>query len=133
MRKYALHQTAVLLHRFAAQLERGADHSDADAIHDLRVSVRRLSRCLQVFSPFYPSASWKRVRRKLSVLMHAAGAVRDRDIAMELLVEAGVSPGAGIAKRLAAERTDAARDLRARLQRWNQRGVVHHWRTRLGL
>ena len=77
MRDYARQQTALLIRRFAAALHRAAREADADSIHDVRVAMRRLSRCLRVFAPFYPDGSWKKIRRRISTLLAAAGAVRD--------------------------------------------------------
>src|ERR1051326_5383177 len=84
MRDFVQRQTTDLLAKLSAEIERAAGDRDPDAIHDLRVAIRRLSRCLRVFSQFYPGRSWKKARAQLSELMHAAGAVRDRDIALEL-------------------------------------------------
>jgi CHAD domain-containing protein len=90
MRQFVQSETAVLLEKFSAKLEAAAGSGDAHAIHDLRVSIRRLSRCLRVFSEYYPGHSWKKVRKQLSELMDYAGAVRDCDISIELLAEAKV-------------------------------------------
>ncbi len=133
MRQYALHQTGLLLHKFTAQLERSEAADDAESIHDLRVSIRRLSRCLRVFSDFYPGRSWKRIRRKLSELMQAAGAVRDCDIALELLNEAGIPDRATVVKEISAERLESARDLAAELRRWKRRAYPRKWRGKLKL
>ena len=133
MRDYAIHQTAVLLRRLAYQVNRTAKNADAEAIHDLRVAIRRLRRCLQVFSQFYPGQSWKKVRRRLSGLMDAAGDVRDRDIAAKLLVEAGVEPQAAVFERLGGERKVAAKELSIELHRWKQSSFSKKWRTQLGL
>ena len=133
MRKFALDQTALLLERFAAQLKHTSAVDDADSIHDLRVSIRRLSRCLRTFSQFYPRSSWKPIRRRLSDLIHAAGEIRDRDIALELLAEAGISARAKIMQQLSTERRGAAANLQAELNRWNKRDYPHTWRSRLEL
>ena len=133
MRQYALRQTAALLDRFASQLHRTAGADDPDSIHDLRVSIRRLSRCLRIFSQFYPAGSWKGIRRRLSALMDAAGAVRDRDIALELLAGAGISTRAAIVRQIRAERREAGSELRAELRRWKKRDYPSKWRTRLEL
>ncbi len=132
MRPYALSQTAILLRRFAFQVNRASRLSDADSIHDLRVAIRRLSRCLRVFSQFYPR-DWKKVRRQLSGLMDLAGAVRDRDIALALLAEAGVSPRTAIVGCLKTERGAAARDLQLEIRRWKNRSFSRKWRARLEL
>ena len=131
MRDYARLQTAILLRRLAYQLNRAT--GDAESIHDLRVAIRRLSRCLHVFAPFFPGDSRKKVRRQLTELMEAAGRVRDRDIALQLLAEAGLPPRAAIATRLAAERRKASRDLLLEIRRWKGRSFSRKWRSRLEL
>jgi len=133
MREYARRQTAALLQGLAAEIGRAAREQSADAIHDLRVAIRRLSRCLRSFAQFYPSRSWKKARAQLSELLHAAGAVRDRDIALELLAEAGISGRAAIAARLEAERLKARRELALEIQRWHDRDFTAKWRSQLEL
>jgi CHAD domain-containing protein len=133
MRDYALGQTAILLRRLAFQANRAAHTGDADSVHDLRVALRRLSRCLRTFSQFYPDNSWKKVRHSLRALMATAGSVRDRDIAMELLGLSGVPPGAVVFRQLAAERRRAVQELTAELRHWKQRSLSRKWRHRLGV
>jgi CHAD domain-containing protein len=133
MREYVRLQTGVLLRRLAFQVNRTARTGDADAIHDLRVAIRRLSRCLRVFAQFYPGHSWKKMRRRLAVLMEACGSVRDRDIAVGLLQKAGVPPASPLLRQLDAERRTADRELRRELLRWKQRAFSRRWRVRLEL
>ncbi|MGA2721793.1 MAG: CHAD domain-containing protein [Bryobacteraceae bacterium] len=133
MRDYAHHETAILLRRLAYQLNRAARNGDADSIHDVRVAIRRLSRCLRVFAPFFPDDSWKKIRRQLAELMEAAGGVRDRDIALQLLAEAGIPANAAIATRLAADRRKANRELLLEIRRWKGRSFSKKWRSRLEL
>ena len=133
MREHALLQTAVLLRRFAFQVNRTTRLGDADSIHDFRVAIRRLSRCLRVFSQFYPAGSWKKIRRQLSGLMDLAAAVRDRDIALELLAAAGISSRVAVVARLKNERTGAIHDLLREIHRWKSRSFSQKWRARLEL
>ena len=133
MREYVRLQTAILLRRFAFQVNRAARSGDADSIHDLRVAIRRLSRCLGVFSQFYPGRSWKKIRRELADLMDAAGAVRDRDIALELLAAAGIPKSAAIVTRLQEERRKAGEELLLEIRRWKGRSFSRKWRIRLDL
>ncbi len=133
MREYARQQTAILLRRLAFQLNRAARNGDAEAIHDLRVAIRRLNRGLRVFAQFYPDDSWKRIRRRLARLMKMAGEVRDRDIARELLAHAGVAPRAAIVARLEAERGKARHELLQEIRRWKNRNFYRKWRSRLGM
>jgi CHAD domain-containing protein len=131
MRQYVRRQTAALLENLKREIARApADHSP-DAIHDVRVAIRRLSRCLKVFAQFYPGQSWKKARAELSVLLHAAGAVRDRDIAIELLAKAGIARRSVIFSKLEAERARLHDEFVAEVRRWHSRKVVQQWRMRL--
>lgn len=133
MREFALLQTAVLLRRLAFEVNRTAKNGDHTAVHDLRVAIRRFSRSLRVFAQFYPAGSWKKIRRKLADLMQAAGNVRDRDIALQLLAKAGEPQGDAMAVRLENERRQAAVQLRNKLRRLRTGNFSHKWRTQLEL
>jgi CHAD domain-containing protein len=134
MREYVRLQTAMLLRRLAFQVSRTArSGKDAGAVHDLRVAIRRLSRCLRVFSDFYPGGSWKKIRKELGELMQSAGRVRDRDIALALLAEAGAGPSGAIIARLETERKQAVRDLQLETRRWKRSSFSRKWRNGLEL
>ena len=133
MRDYVRHQTAILLRRLAYEVNRASKNPDDEAVHDLRVAIRRLSRCLRLFAAFYPKGSWKKVRQRLSEVMDAAGGVRDLDIAAKLLEQSGVRPGAAVFKRIETDRRTAARELTVELRGWKQRSFSKKWRTQLGL
>ena len=133
LREYVRVQTRILLRRLASQVNRTARSGDADAIHDLRVAIRRLSRCLRVFAQFYPGRSWKQMRRRLADLMDACGSVRDRDIAIELLEKAGVPAASALVRQLDAERRAADEELRRELRRWKDRGFRRQCWARLEL
>ena len=133
MREYVRLQTGILLRGLASQLNRTARTGDAGAIHDLRVAIRRLSRCLRVFAQFYPARSWKPIRRRLSDLMDACGGVRDRDIAIELLEKAGVPAASPLVRQLDEERRAADGELRRELRRWKEDGFSRRWSERLEL
>jgi CHAD domain-containing protein len=134
MREYVRLQTAMLLRRLAFQVSRIArSGKDADAVHDLRVAIRRLSRCLRVFADFYPGHAWKKIRRDLDGLMRSAGRVRDRDIALALIAEAGAPRRGALTVRLEAERKQAARGLQLETRRWKRSSFSRKWRSGLDL
>jgi CHAD domain-containing protein len=133
MRDYARLQTATLLRRLAFQLNRAERHTDPDSVHDLRVAIRRLSRCLRTFAPLYPDRYWKKIRRELAALMGSTAAVRDRDIAIELLGQAGISRRAAVITCLQTERRHTARDLSLQIRRWKSHDTSRKWRSRLEL
>ncbi|HLK65862.1 MAG TPA: CHAD domain-containing protein [Bryobacteraceae bacterium] len=126
-------QTAVLLRRFAFQVNRAALSGDAESVHDLRVAIRRFSRCLSTFSQFYPDGAGRKIRRELADLRDLAGNVRDRHIALELLAAAGISARSAVFMRLDEESRKAGRDLLNEAKRWKASGFSRKWRIKLGL
>ena len=130
---HATGQASTLLRRLAFQANRTARLSDAGAVHDLRVSVRRLGQCLRVFGQFFPRESGKKFQKRLSAVMDLASAVRDRDIAMELLAAARIPSDSALKQVLSQERAGAERSLVATLERWSRRGFQKKWRSRLEL
>jgi len=133
MHEYAHWQTATLLRRLVKEASKTARSSDADAIHDLRVAIRRLSGCLKLFARFYPDRGRKGLRRELKQMMKACGDVRDKDIALALLADAGAPATSAVVRRLASDRKDAARKLGTVLKRWRDGRFPRQWRTRLEL
>ena len=133
MPEFAMLQTAVLLRRLAFEVNRAAKNGDQGAVHDLRVAIRRFSRSLRVFAPFYPAGSWKKIRRQLADLMEVSGGVRDLDIALQLLTEAGVPRGVAMVARLEDERRQAAQELLRELRRFRTHNLSRKWRDRLEL
>ena len=133
MREYVRLHTAILLRRLAYQLNHAAKSGDADAVHDLRVAIRRFSGCLRVFARFYPGHSGKRIRRRLGDLMELAGAVRDLDITLELLGQARLPAKGPLAASLRDKRRKACNRLEREVRLWNIRGFSRKWRSRLAL
>jgi CHAD domain-containing protein len=133
VRDYAYEQTSTLLRRLAFQASRTAKMADVDAVHDLRVPIRRLEQCLRVFSRFFARERTRKIQQKLETVLDLASKVRDRDIALELLASAPLLADSSLAQLLALERTEAEKSLVAALARWNRRGFHKKWRSRLGL
>lgn len=99
------------------QVRRAAKHPDEDAIHDLRVSIRRLSECLREFGQFLPPQKTKKTLKRLHKLMDLAADIRNRDIAIEL---AG-AVAADLVATLQQERETLKRSLNRALVRWRRR------------
>jgi len=133
MHEYARWQTAMLLRRLTKEGSKAARSTGADAIHDLRVAIRRMKGALGLFARFYPNRGRKDLKKKLDELMDACGEVRDRDIALKLLTDAGVPARSAVVRRLSAERDAAGRELAAELKRWKKGHFSRRWRTRLEL
>lgn len=133
VRKFAGQQMAAHLRRFAFEVNRTAKLGNADAIHDLRVSCRRLAQCLRVFGQFFPQRAVRKIRRDLKTLLAQAAEVRNRDIAYELLGKAGLDQGSVAFATLTAERDRHLRLLTDMLKRWGRRHSFRKWRTQLEL
>ena len=133
IRDHAAGQASALLRRLAFQANRTARLSDAGSVHDLRVSIRRLAQCLRVFGQFFPRERGKKSQHRLSAVLDLASAVRDRDIAMELLAAARIPSDSALVQVLSQERAGAERSLVATLERWSRRGFQKKWRSRLEL
>jgi len=133
VREHAREQARALVERLGRQAAKAAEASGPDAVHDLRVAIRRFGQCLRVFAPFFPARRRKRVRRRLRCMMDLAGEVRNRDLALELVAGAGVPPRSAVVRRLTVERREAERAIRAALARWQRRNIPHRWRAQLEL
>ncbi len=133
MKKYAQQQIAARIAKLALQAGRAMKNADADAIHDLRVAIRRLSSGLKAFAGCFPAKTAKQIRRELSELMDKAAEVRNRDVAAELLEKAGVLPRARVMTAMAKQRLTAAEALQAELREWRKRNAARQWKGALEL
>jgi CHAD domain-containing protein len=133
IRQYSAEQVSKLLGRLVFESRRAARSHDAEAIHDLRVSIRRFNQGARAFGQFFPPRAVKRIRRRLHEIMDLAAVVRDRDVAVELCAQAGLAESAPLCRVLAAQRTEAARELRTLLKRFEARDYSSRWRARLCL
>jgi inorganic triphosphatase YgiF len=133
MRKYAREQAATLLRRLAFRVNRAARFRDPEAIHDLRVSIRRLDQCLTVFHQFFPAGATKRMRRRLAKLMEISGEVRNRDIALDLIRKSGVAGSSAFSAGWIEEKKQFQAELGRLLRKWVKRDLSRRWGVRLGL
>jgi len=129
---FARVQSRARLKRFLAQVRGAARHpEDAEAIHDLRVSIRRFTQCLRAFRAVFDPKPLKKLRRRLRKLMDTCAAVRTCDVAMDVLKEAGVANGRSASiSRLAGARAEAELSLRERLKRV-RKGKASQWELKL--
>ena len=115
------------LKALTANLRRAAKHpGEEEAIHKLRVAIRRFTQVLRVFKSRFEHI--RRMRHHLRGLMDLCGAVRNCDIAVDALKEAGVSPEPGLKRRLKRRRDRTARELADLLEDFGARSNLRHWR-----
>ena len=133
IRKHANQLASVLLRRFAFEVNRAAKPGNSEAVHDLRVSIRRLAHCLRLFGKFFPRGKARAIRAELKELMRQAAVVRNRDVALELLERAGMRPASPVIAKLKREREREHRLLRETLRFWTRSGAFKRWRSQLEL
>ena len=131
MRKLVQSQTSARLRRLDREIRQVARKpKDADAIHDLRVAIRRLSQELKIFGEWFEPKRVKSIRVSLKQLMDRCAAVRNCDIAAEVLRSAGCRNSelfAGLEK----ERRHRREELAGELVRWRPRDRARKWREHL--
>jgi CHAD domain-containing protein len=131
--EYASAQTEALLERLARQVGHTAKRCDPESIHDLRVEVRHLANCLRVFKQLFPERPRQKIRRQLQAIKNLAGEVRNRDIALEVLLSVLSTPDEKLSTQLTHEREKAKRELVKALQRLTRRNLFRKWHGTLGL
>jgi CHAD domain-containing protein len=127
---YAIEQMNGLLTTLAFQVHRAARKPGPDEIHDLRVSIRRFSQGLELFSAFFPKWEVKKIRRMLKRMMQTTSSIRDRDITLQFLEKWQHSPHR---PRLEKERATYQRQFSEMLRRWSARDFSTKWRNGLSL
>jgi CHAD domain-containing protein len=128
MDQFASLQMNRLLGKLAFQVRHAAKHPDEDAIHDLRVSIRRFSACLREFRQFFPSHETKKILKQLGKVMDLAAEMRNRDIALELIAKPGSAPEPEFLNTLRREREQAKIKLTRALVQWRRRDFSRKWR-----
>ena len=130
-RQYAGQSAARLLGRLAFQMNATKKTPHPDAVHDLRVSIRRFSQALTVFKPCFPGKETRKARRRLKNLMTQAGTVRNCDVVMKLLAKSHAADAPALRAKLQDQRKQAERILVAALKRRIDRKSSLKWRTAL--
>ena len=133
IRQYAVEQISNLLGKLVFQAHHAARSNHPDAIHDLRVSIRRFNQAMRAFGAFVPAREVKKIRRRLREIMNAAARVRDRDIALEFCAQASLPETAPLRQTVAGQRDQGQRELRNLLKRFEARDYSSRWRVRLRL
>jgi len=84
-RGFALTVTAELLDSAAEAMATAGDSPDPEAVHKMRVAIRRFQQSLRLFRQFLRRRGVKQVRRELKAVMTPAGELRNCDIAIGLI------------------------------------------------
>ena len=130
-RRFARDHADRLLGRLAFQVSRAIKSHNAEAVHDLRVVIRRFAQALRVFKPCFHGKELRKIRRELKRMMAIGGDVRNHDIALKLLAKSKRAQRSGLQSRIKSGRREAERSLITVLKRWLERKSSLKWRTAL--
>jgi CHAD domain-containing protein len=130
--EFARLETEARMTRFFAELERATRTPDEEAVHDLRVSIRRFSQALRIFAPLLPGKAVKRIRGRMKVVMDAAAVVRDLDVGMQELAGLGVEAEDPVVVQMRAERRRGELFLVGQVCLLRAEDLEGDWRRRLG-
>jgi CHAD domain-containing protein len=73
----------VWMERVLVEAERARRDWDADAVHDLRVALRRCRTMAEALSEVNPAPGWRRLKKMSRQLFHTLGTLRDTQIERE--------------------------------------------------
>jgi CHAD domain-containing protein len=130
-RKFAYEQANRRLGRLAFQINQTVRSRDAEAVHDLRVAIRRFAQVLRVFKPSFHGKEVRKIRRELKQMRDLAGEVRNCDIAFKLMSKSQRSGAAVLNPKLQDLRRGGERVLVPFLKRWADRQSSLKWRGAL--
>lgn len=116
---------APLLEALIAEVHRTADSTGVDAVHDLRVSVRRATEALRLSRPQLPKA--RKLAKEIKSLRQLAAAVRDRDVTRQLLRRHRLPATDPALIYLQGQRDLAAQQLQAFLRDQLRRNRPQRW------
>lgn len=131
MKQFVQEQVAARLARVAFQVQHAVKLPDDDAIHDLRVAIRRFNAALKLFAGILGEKQTRRIRKQLKAVMKRAGEVRDRDITMQMARKAGVADTSRLVKKMKREREEKMAALKKELTRLDRKDFTRKWREHL--
>ncbi len=130
-RKFAYEQAYKRLGRLAFQINQTIRSRDAEAVHDLRVAIRRFAQVLRAFKPCFRGKEVRKIRRELKQIMDLAGEVRNCDVALKLILKSHGIDATGLRPKLEDVRREDERALVAFLKQWADRQSSLKWRGAL--
>ena len=113
----AIEQSQALFDRLVTQAKATQKSPGPDAVHDLRVAIRRFTQALAVYQDAFRARYAAKLRKHLKAVLRLAGAVRDCDITAKL-VSKKAATAAAVHQKLVRRRSAAVRDLKAGIRKW---------------
>jgi len=133
LRKFVRREMDSRVKVFARELRHAADHpDDLETLHDLGVSIRRLTQCLRIFEGCLEKSATRKIRKRIRKVRNLCGEARNYDIALELLRGCGF-PQESLAAPLHARRQKAEKGLAKHLKHWRSRDLLKQVEHRVKL
>lgn len=133
IRQFATQQLSYLLDTASKKVRSCSEQITEEAIHDLRVSLRRFDETLRAFKALFPKSHCQIVHKELRKILRAAGQVRDIDIALAAFHQAQITPSSALSAQLRAQRITAKRELFTSLKASRASKFSSRWRSQLSL
>jgi CHAD domain-containing protein len=128
MREFAVGKILALMDDLLSAMKHAVDAPDEEAVHKVRVAIRRFQQALRLFRQYLKASGVERVKAKLHAIMQIAGELRNRDIAIALTKDAGANTIV-----LADQRAEFDRQFTALVRPLTYPGLGDKWRRQLGL
>jgi CHAD domain-containing protein len=120
------------LRQLSLRVNRAIKAPNADAIHDLRVAIRRFTQAVAVCQHYFRSPDLPKNRKRLKKIMTVAGEVRNCDVALKLVSKFRVPHAVHLQAKLKGCREEAEVLLVNDLKKWLDRAMPVKWRAALG-
>ena len=104
-REFAVAQAHRQLKHLGLQINRAIKTSNAGAVHDIRVAIRRFSQALSLCHTYFPHGEMPKHRR-LKKIMNSAGDVRNCDVALKLVTKFRVPQAVHLRSKLQSRRKE---------------------------
>jgi triphosphatase len=130
-RHFAVDQAHRQLRHLALKINRAIKSCNADAVHEVRVAIRRFTQAIAVCRTCFRETDMPKNRRRLKKIMSEAGEVRDIDVALKFIARFRVPHAVHLRSKLQSLREESARLLVAELRKWTDRRMSFKWRAAL--
>jgi CHAD domain-containing protein len=115
---------AYWMRRVLKECDRAQHAFDIEAVHDLRVALRRCRSMARGFSEIDPDASWRRMQKAGTALFQALGNLRDNQILVEWLFKLAPQGDAvreALLEALAKKKTECQREAETAIGQFDRR------------
>jgi triphosphatase len=130
-RQFAVAQAHAQLKHLAVQIQRAARSCNADAVHDVRVAIRRFAQSIAVCRRYFRHSDLHKHCRRLKKIMASAGEVRNCDVALKFVSKFHAPHAAHLQSKLEERREESANLLMTELGKWTNRRIAAKWRATL--